>query len=173
MKYNWNWGIFWQPAADGSGTWLHYLLVGVVWTLATALAAWVIALAVGSVIGVMRTTPNRWAVRFGNGYVELFRNVPLLVQMFLWFFVLPEVVPQALGDWIKQMPPPWSAYFPAVLCLGLYTAAHVAEQVRAGIQSLPRGQMMAATAVGFTLAQAYRHVVLPQAYRIILPPLTS
>jgi len=173
MKYNWNWGIFWQPAADGSGTWLHYLLVGVVWTLGTALAAWLIALAVGSVLGVMRTTPSKWAVRLGNAYVEFFRNVPLLVQMFLWFFVLPELLPTAIGDWIKQMPPPWSAYLPAVLCLGFYTAARVAEQVRAGIQSLPRGQMMAGTAVGFTLPQAYRYVILPQAYRIILPPLTS
>jgi glutamate/aspartate transport system permease protein len=173
MKYNWNWGVFWQPAADGSGTWLHYLLVGVVWTLATALAAWVIALAIGSVLGVMRTTPSKWAIRLGNGYVEFFRNVPLLVQMFLWFFVMPEVVPRAIGDWIKQTAPPWSAYIPAVLCLGFYTAARVAEQVRAGIQSLPRGQMMAGTAVGLTLPQAYRYVVLPQAYRIILPPLTS
>jgi glutamate/aspartate transport system permease protein len=173
MKYNWNWGIFWQPAADASGTWLQYLLVGIVWTLGTALAAWAIALAVGSVIGVARTTPRKWAVRLGNAYVEIFRNVPLLVQMFLWFFVLPEVVPQAVGDWIKQMPPPWSAYLPAVLCLGFYTSARVAEQVRAGIQSLPVGQRMAGTAMGFTLPQAYRFVLLPQAYRIILPPLTS
>jgi glutamate/aspartate transport system permease protein len=173
MKYNWNWGIFWQPAADASGTWLHYLLVGIVWTLATALAAWVIALAIGSVVGVVRTTPKRWAVRLGNAYVELFRNVPLLVQMFLWFFVLPEVVPQRLGEWIKQMPPPWSAYLPAVLCLGFYTAARVAEQVRAGIQSLPVGQRMAGPAMGLTLPQTYRFVLLPQAYRIILPPLTS
>jgi glutamate/aspartate transport system permease protein len=173
VRYHWDWGIFWQPAADGSGTWLSYLLAGVVWTLATALAAWVIALAIGSIVGVVRTTPSRWAVRLGNGYVELFRNIPLLVQMFLWFFVLPELLPPTVGERIKQMPPPWSAYVPAVLCLGFYTAARVAEQVRAGVQSLPRGQMQAATAVGFTLAQAYRHVVLPQAYRIILPPLTS
>ena len=173
MRYHWNWGVFWQPAADGGGTWLHYLLLGVVWTLATALAGWIIALAVGSIVGVIRTTPSRWAVRLGNAYVELFRNIPLLVQMFLWFFVLPELLPPALGDRIKQMPPPWSAYVPAVLCLGFYTAARVAEQVRAGLQSLPRGQMLAATAVGLTLAQAYRYVVLPQAYRIILPPLTS
>ena len=173
MRYHWNWGVFWQPAADGSGTWLHYLLVGIGWTLATALAAWIIALGVGSIVGVMRTTPSRWAVRLGNGYVELFRNIPLLVQMFLWFFVLPELLPPALGERIKQMPPPWSAYIPAVLCLGFYTSSRVAEQVRAGLQSLPRGQMQAATAVGFTLAQAYRYVVLPQAYRIILPPLTS
>ncbi len=173
MKYNWNWGIFWQPAADASGTWLHYLLVGIVWTLGTALAAWVIALALGSVIGVLRTTPRAWAVRLGNAYVELFRNIPLLVQMFLWFFVLPELVPKGLGDWIKQMPPPWSAYLPAVLCLGFYTSARVAEQVRAGIQSLPVGQRMAGTAMGLTLPQTYRHVLLPQAYRIVLPPLTS
>jgi glutamate/aspartate transport system permease protein len=173
VKYNWNWGIFWQPAADGSGTWLHYLLVGVVWTLTTALAAWVIALAIGSLVGVIRTTPSRWAIRLGNAYVELFRNIPLLVQMFLWFFVLPEVVPQGVGEWIKQMPPPWSAFIPAVLCLGFYTSARVAEQVRAGIQSLPRGQGMAGTAMGLTLPQSYRYVLLPQAYRIIMPPLTS
>jgi glutamate/aspartate transport system permease protein len=173
MKYNWNWGIFFQPAADGSGTWLNYLLVGVVWTLGTALAAWVIALAIGSIVGVMRTTPGKWAVRLGNAYVELFRNVPLLVQMFLWFFVLPELLPQALGEVIKQMPPPWAAFVPAVLCLGFYTAARVAEQVRAGIQSLPRGQNMAGTALGLNVPQAYRYVLLPQAYRIIMPPLTS
>jgi glutamate/aspartate transport system permease protein len=112
-------------------------------------------------------------VRLGNTYVELFRNIPLLVQMFLWFFVLPELVPRALGDWIKQMPPPWAAYVPAVLCLGFYTSARIAEQVRAGIQSLPRGQRMAGTAMGLTLPQTYRHVLMPQAFRIILPPLTS
>jgi glutamate/aspartate transport system permease protein len=173
VKYNWNWGIFFQPAADASGTWLQYLFAGLVWTLGTALAAWVIALAIGSAVGVMRTTSSKWALRLGNAYVELFRNIPLLVQMFLWFFVLPEVVPQGVGEWIKQMPPPWSAYLPAVLCLAFYTSARVAEQVRAGIQSLPRGQGMAGTAMGLTLPQSYRYVLLPQAYRIIMPPLTS
>ena len=112
-------------------------------------------------------------MRFGNVYVELFRNVPLLVQMFLWYFVLPEIVPKAIGTWIKQMPPPWGAYVPAVPCLGFFTAARVSEQVRAGIQSLPRGQGMAGTALGLTLSQTYRFVLLPMAYRIILPPLTS
>jgi glutamate/aspartate transport system permease protein len=82
-------------------------------------------------------------------------------------------VPQALGDWIKQMPPPWGSYVPAVLCLGIYTSVRVAEQVRAGINSLPRGQRMAGTAMGLTGIQTYRHVILPQALRIILPPLTS
>ena len=117
----------------GTGTYLHYLLVGLLWTLATALAAWVIALAVGAVVGTLRTTPLKWAVRLGNLYVEIFRNIPLIVQMFLWFFVMPELVPQAIGDWIKQMPPPWGSYVPAVLCLGIFTSVRVAEQVRAGI----------------------------------------
>ncbi len=173
MNYNWQWSVYLQPAADGSGTWLNYLVAGLWWTLGTAIAAWVIALLLGSAVGTLRTTPMPWVVRLGNSYVEIFRNVPLLVQMFLWFFVVPELLPQRLGDAIKQMPPPWGSYLPAVLCLGLYTSVRVAEQVRAGIQSLPRGQMMAATALGLTLPQAYRFVVLPMAFRIILPPLTS
>ena len=173
MKYDWQWSIYLQPAADASGTWIKYLFVGLGWTLATALAAWVIALAIGSLVGTLRTTPIKWVVRLGNAYVEIFRNVPLLVQMFLWFFVMPELLPQRLGDAIKQMPPPWGSYVPAVLCLGLYTSVRIAEQVRAGIQSMARGQLMAATALGLTLPQAYRHVILPMAFRIILPPLTS
>ena len=173
MKYDWQWSIFVQAAADGSGTWLHYLFVGLLWSLATALAAWVLALSVGSVIGTLRTTPIKWVVRLGNAYVEIFRNIPLLVQMFLWFFVFPELLPKDLGDAIKQMPPPWGTYVPAVLCLGIYTSVRVAEQVRAGIQSLPHGQGMAGTALGLTLPQTYRFVLLPMAFRIVLPPLTS
>jgi len=115
----------------------------------------------------------KWAVRLGNLYVEIFRNIPLIVQMFLWFFVFPELLPKAMGDWIKQVPPPWGSYIPAVLCLGIFTSVRVAEQVKAGIQSLPRGQRMAGTAMGLTQAQTYRYVILPQSLRIILPPLTS
>ncbi|HEX2648461.1 MAG TPA: amino acid ABC transporter permease [Burkholderiales bacterium] len=173
MHYNWSWAVYLQPEPGGTGTYLHYLIVGLGWTLATAAAAWVLALAIGSVIGTLRTTPYPWIVRLGNGYVEIFRNVPLIVQMFLWFFVMPELVPKALGDWIKQMPPPWGSYIPAVVCLGLYTSVRVAEQVRAGINSLPRGQSMAGTALGLSLAQTYRYVLLPMAFRIVLPPLTS
>ena len=173
MKYNWDWSIYTQAAADGTGSWLHYLAVGLLWSLATALAAWVIALVVGSIVGTLRTTPYPWIVRLGNAYVEIFRNIPLLVQMFLWFFVLPELVPKVLGDAIKQTPPPWGSYIPAVLCLGIYTSVRVAEQVRAGIQSLPRGQLMAGTALGLSLPQAYRYVLLPMAFRIVMPPLTS
>ena len=173
MRYNWNWHILLEQEPGGTGTYLHYLIVGLGWTLTTALAAWVIALLIGSIVGTLRTTTHPWVVRAGNACVELFRNVPLIVQMFLWFFVVPELLPKDLGDAIKQMPPPWSSYLPAVMCLGIFTSVRVAEQVRAGIQSLPRGQRMAGTAMGLTQAQTYRHVILPQAFRIILPPLTS
>jgi glutamate/aspartate transport system permease protein len=173
VHYSWHWKVLLETEPGGSGTYLHYLIVGLGWTLATALAAWVIALTLGAFVGTVRTTNLRWAVRLGNFYVEIFRNVPLIVQMFLWFFVVPELLPKAVGDFVKQMPPPWGSYLPAVMCLGIFTSVRVAEQVRAGINSLPRGQRFAGTAMGLTEAQTYRYVILPQAFRIILPPLTS
>jgi glutamate/aspartate transport system permease protein len=173
VQYNWHWGVLLEAEPGGTGSYLQYLIVGLGWTLTTALAAWVIALAVGSLVGTLRTTPHPWVVRAGNLYVEIFRNVPLIVQMFLWFFVVPELLPKAAGDWIKQMPPPWGSYVPAVLCLAIFTSVRVAEQVRAGINSLPRGQRMAGIATGLSETQAYRYVILPQCFRIILPPLTS
>jgi glutamate/aspartate transport system permease protein len=173
VNYNWHWKVLLEAEPGGTGSYLHYLIVGLGWTLATALAAWVIALSLGAIIGTLRTTSQRWVVRAGNIYVEIFRNIPLIVQMFLWFFVVPELLPSSLGDWIKQMPPPWGSYIPAVMCLAIFTSVRVAEQVRAGINSLPRGQRMAGTAMGLTEFQAYRYVILPQAFRIILPPLTS
>jgi glutamate/aspartate transport system permease protein len=173
VQYHWHWGVLLEAEPGGTGSYLHYLIVGLGWTLATAAVASVIALFVGALVGTVRTTNIHWAVRIGNLYVEIFRNIPLIVQMFLWFFVVPELLPEWLGNWIKQMPPPWSSYIPAVLCLGIFTSVRVAEQVRAGINSLPRGQRMAATALGLTQQQAYRFVILPQAFRIVLPPLTS
>lgn len=171
MNYNWNWGIFWELSPDASGTYLQTLFYGLGWTLATALTAWVIALFLGLLVGTVRTTPLVWAVRLGNVYVELFRNIPLLVQMFLWFFVVPELLPKDVGTWLKQLPN--ASFWTAVVALAFFTSARVAEQVRAGIQSLPRGQMAAGTALGLTLPQTYRYVVLPMALRITLPPLTS
>ncbi len=134
--------------------------------------AWVIALVLGSVIGTIRTTQHTWLVRAGNAWVELFRNIPLLVQMFLWYFVIPEFIPP-LKAWIIASAPAHAQFLAAVLCLGLFTSARVAEQVRAGIQSLPRGQRNAGMAVGLTEVQVYRFVLLPMAFRIVIPPLTS
>lgn len=173
MNYNWNWSVFLTPVPSGETTYLGWLFTGLQWTVALSLSAWVIALVVGSIVGVLRTVPNRWLSGFAAVYVECFRNVPLLVQLFSWYFVLPELLPPALGNAYKQSDPPLQQFLAAMLCLGLFTAARVAEQVRAGIESLPRGQKNAGLAMGFTLAQVYRHVLLPMAFRIIVPPLTS
>jgi glutamate/aspartate transport system permease protein len=171
VNYHWNWSIFWELSPDGVHSYFQTLMLGTAWTLVTAACAWVIALTFGSAVGMLRTTPFPWAVRLGNAYVELFRNVPLLVQMFLWYFVLPEVVPRAFGTWLKQLPE--ASFYTAVVALGLYMSARVAEQVRAGVLSLPSGQRQAALALGMTLPQAYAYVMLPMTYRIIMPPLTS
>ncbi|RYE71444.1 MAG: amino acid ABC transporter permease [Oxalobacteraceae bacterium] len=171
MNYNWNWRIFWEASPDGVGTYMDTLLSGLVWTLATALIAWVMALILGAIIGTIRTMPNKLAVGLANAYVELFRNIPLLVQMFLWYFVMPELVPASMGNWLKSLPN--APFVTAVLCLGFFTSSRVAVQVSAGINSLPRGQKLAGTALGLTLPQTYRYVLLPMAFRIIVPPMTS
>jgi glutamate/aspartate transport system permease protein len=173
MNYKWNWGVFFQQVPSGETTYLGWLLLGLKWTVTLSLTAWIIALIVGSLVGVCRTAPNKWLSGLATAYVEVFRNVPLLVQLFIWYFVLPELLPKAWGDAYKQMNPLVQQYLAALICLGLFTAARVAEQVRAGIGSLARGQKNAGLAMGLTLPQTYRYVLLPMAYRIIVPPLTS
>ncbi len=172
MGYHWNWGIFFEQIKSGDETYLSWIVTGLGWTVAVSLCSWIIALVLGSAIGTVRTTPRRWAVRLGNAYVELFRNIPLLVQMFLWFFVAPELLPRDLSLWVKQDMPA-KEFITATICLGLFTSARIAEQVRAGIGSLPSGQRLAGLALGLTLPQTYRYVILPMAFRIIIPPLTS
>ena len=172
MNYHWNWGIFGEQVKGGDETYLDWLITGLGWTLAVSLTAWVLALSIGIAVGALRTTPSRLLVALGTAWVELFRNVPLLVQMFLWFFVVPEFLPRDWSLWVKQEMPA-KEFVTAALCLGFFTSARVAEQLRAGITSLPRGQRDAALALGFSLPQAYRYVILPQALRIVIPPLTS
>jgi len=172
MKHIWNWGIFLEDLPGGEEKYWQIILSGVGWTLAVSACAWIIAMLIGSVVGTVRTTRNPWLVRLGNAWVECFRNVPLLVQMFLWYFVIPEFIPP-LKSWLVKTDPAHAQFVAAVLCLGLFTSARVAEQVRAGIQSLPRGQSYAALAIGLTTTQMYRYVLLPMGFRIVIPPLTS
>ncbi|ASJ22860.1 amino acid ABC transporter permease [Laribacter hongkongensis] len=171
-QYQWNWGVILQGVPDTEEFYYQWLLSGLGWTIATALCAWVIALVIGTLVGVGRTVPNKAVSGLTTAYVELFRNVPLIVQMFLWFFVFPEFLPETASNWVKQsMPLP--AFSTAVIALGFYTSARVAEQVRTGILTLSRGQKNAGLALGLTLGQTYRYVMLPMAFRIIVPPLTS
>jgi glutamate/aspartate transport system permease protein len=171
VNYHWNWHIFFEPDPTGAGTYLDMLLAGLWVTIKVSLVAWIIALVTGSIVGVLRTLPSKTASWIGFLYVEFFRNMPLLVQLFLWFFVLPELVPNTVGLWLKQMPN--APFYTAAVGVGLFMSARVAVQLAAGVGSLPRGQGMAATALGLTTVQVYRYVLLPMAFRIILPPLTS
>lgn len=171
MNYHWNWSIFWEQTPEGTGTYFDTLMDGLMWTVLTALGAWAVAFILGSLIGILRTLPSKVLVTLGNIYIEMFRNVPLLVQLFIWYFVVPELLPHALGTFVKQLT--YGPFYTAVVGIGLYMSSRVAAQVTAGIKTLPKGQAMAGTAIGLTLPQTYRYILLPLAYRIIFPPLTS
>jgi glutamate/aspartate transport system permease protein len=160
----WDWQVFLRD--DGSGrTYLEWMIDSWGWALAVAGCAWLIAVSTGAIIGTLRTLQDRpWVVRLANVWVELFRNVPILVQLFIWYFVIPKIFP-----FFQQVP----GFLLVVFALGFFTSARIAEQVRAGIQALPRGQRYAGMAMGFSTFQTYRYVLLPMCFRIILPPLTS
>jgi glutamate/aspartate transport system permease protein len=161
---NLDWQVFLKD--DGGGrTYLEWMIQSWGWTLSVAGCAYIVAMIFGVLIGTVRTLPNSpWLVRLANAWVELFRNIPLLVQIFLWYFVVPKVFPA-----LQKVP----GFALVVVALGFFTSARIAEQVRAGIQALPKGQRYAASAMGFTTWQSYRYVLLPMCLRIIMPPLTS
>jgi glutamate/aspartate transport system permease protein len=171
---HWDWQIFChstlsgEPAAcfgaGGDITYLQWMISAWGWTVSVAALGLVIALLAGVLVGVARTLPARPLVWLATAWTELFRNIPLLVQVFLWYHVLPVFVP-AFGA--------LSSFLLAAIALGLFTSARIAEQVRAGLQSLPAGQQLAARALGLSGAQVYAKVLLPQALRIVLPALTS
>ena len=171
----WDWQVFCKETVTGEQiagcfgkagdtTYLDWLLSAWGWTLSVALLALVVALLVGSLMGILRTTPDRRLVFLGNAWTELFRNIPLLVQIFLWYHVLPAIFKP-----LQVFP----SFVLVVFALGFFTSARISEQVRAGIQSLPKGQRYAGLAMGLTLPQTYRYVLLPMAFRIVIPPLTS
>lgn len=175
MTSTWDWQVFCKDTIDqevaprcfgsgGSITYLDWMMSAWGWTLSVSGLALVVALFFGLLMGILRTTPNRALVLIGDAWTELFRNIPVLVQVFLWYFVVPELVPS-----LKALP----SFLLVVLGLGFFTSARISEQVKAGIQSLPRGQRNAGLAMGLTLPQTYRYVLLPVALRIVIPPLTS
>jgi len=171
----WDWQVFCKETTTGdvvSGcfgrggdiTYVDWILSAWGWTMSVAALALVVALIVGSLMGILRTVPDRRLVALGNAWTELFRNIPLLVQIFLWYHVLPSLIKP-----LQAFP----SFILVVFALGFFTSARISEQVKAGIQALPRGQRYAGLAVGLTLPQTYRYVLLPMAFRIVIPPLTS
>lgn len=172
----WDWQVFCRDdldmqvvegcfGKDGEITYLDWMLSAWGWTISVSLSALLLALLLGFIIGSVRTLPNSpLLVRVGNAWVELFRNIPLLVQIFLWYHVAPSLIPA-----LREV----SGFILVVCALGVFTSARIAEQVKAGIQSLPTGQRQASMALGLSTTQSYRYILLPMAFRIILPPLTS
>ena len=188
-------------AYGAADSYLRALTVGLANTFRVAAIGIVLVTLLGALIGLARLSPNWLLARLAAGYVEVVRNVPLLVQLFFWYVLIAENLPgprQALeplpGVFLSNrgivFPTPWSvpilsgfnfaggvALTPefAALLTGLvtYTAAFVAEIVRAGILAVSRGQVEAAYAVGLTRRGALRHVIVPQALRLIVPPMTS
>jgi glutamate/aspartate transport system permease protein len=171
----WDWQVFCKDTIEGevvkgcfgSGgdiTYLDWMLSAWGWTLSVAVLALIVALLFGSGMGILRTAPSKWLMAIGNTWTELFRNIPLLVQVFLWYHVIPALFPV-----LRMLP----SFILVVFALGFFTSARISESVKAGIEALPKGQRYAGLAMGLTLPQTYRFVLLPMAFRIVIPPLTS
>ena len=150
-----------------SGSWL---LQGLLVTLAISALAWILAVAFGILAGALRTVPWRPLRAAATVYVEFFRNVPLLVWMFFWYFGVPPLLPRAVQDWLFAH---GAEFWAAMFALGVYHGARMSEVIRSGIQSIPRTQFEASLAVGLTVFQSYRLVILPIALRLIVPPMTN
>ena len=159
----WDWQFFLRDTGDGR-TYFDWMMSAWGWTVSVSLLGLAVALVVGSLMGILRTVPSRGLQLLGNAWTELFRNIPLLVQIFLWYHVIPSIFLS-----LRALP----SFVLVVFALGFFTSARISEQVKAGIQSLSQGQRYAGLAVGLTLPQTYRYVLLPMAFRIVIPPLTS
>ena len=164
MNYQFNWNVLWSGETGG------WLLQGLLTTLHLSIFGWLLAVSLGIVSGALRTTPVsplRW---LASAYVEFFRNVPLLVWMFFWYFGVPPLLPQALQDWLFEH---GVEFWAGVFALGVYHGARFSEVIRAGIQSIPKTQLEAALSTGLTVPQAYRLIIVPIALRLIIPPATN
>jgi glutamate/aspartate transport system permease protein len=165
MSYEFNWGMLLTEPYFG------WIVAGIFTTIHLALISWFIALVLGTLVGIARVSGARVLRYFGTAYVELFRNVPLLVQLFLWLYVAPELLPGKTMLWWNRLDD--VPYWTAVIGISFYTSARIAEQIRSAIGAIPRGQFLAALSTGLTPARMYRHVIIPYAARIMIPALTS
>lgn len=174
MTTSWNWGIFLQPTPFGDTTYLGWIWFGFEMTILLAVSSGILAFLVGSFFGVLRTLPNRFLATIGTCYVEVFRNIPLIIHLFFWVCAMPMLIPESVHDWLyNDLDPMFFTFLMATIGLGLFTGARICEQVRAAIVSIPAGQKNAGIALGLTLKQTYLYILLPNAYRRVMPPLTS
>lgn len=165
LAYKFDWSVLWR---EPYGKWL---LEGIWMTLQLGFLALIIAVVLGILLGSLRVMPWKITRVISTIYVEVFRNVPFLVQLFFWFYAGPMIFGKTLQFKINMI----SAlnYYAAIIGLGLYTASRIAEHVRAGFASIGQGQYQAALSTGMTQMQMYWHIMIPHALRLILPPLTT
>jgi polar amino acid transport system permease protein len=164
LSYQFDWGIVL------SGKYFGWLVSGVYVTLQLSLISIVLSFLLGLLIAVMRmsnVSPVRW---LAHGYLEFFRNTPLLVQIFFWYFGSYKILPTVVNDWLGTTNFEFSA---AVIALTIYTSAFIAEDIRSGIRSIPKEQMEAARSSGFSYLRSMQFIILPQAIRITIPPLIN
>ena len=159
MALNFDLNSLFEPALLSDEPWWSYILGGAGWTVALMLTSFALALVLGIIVGTLRTSQNKFLSTICEVWIETFRNIPLIVH---WY-----------KDWMNTVDPVYSQFLTAFICMGFFTSSRVAEQVRAGIASVPKGLPNAAKALGFTPIQTYAYVILPLAMRLIVPPLTS
>jgi len=164
LKYRFDWSVVL------SGKYFEWLVSGVKVTIQLSALSIALSFLLGLVIAVMRMSrvrPVRW---FALGYLEFFRNTPLLVQIFFWYFGSYKLLPTAVNDWLVSTNFEFAA---AVIALTIYTSAFIAEDIRSGVLSIPKEQMEAARSSGFSYIRSMRYIILPQAVRITIPPLIN
>jgi len=164
LSYHFDWSII------TSGTYHDWLVSGVIVTLKLSAISIALSFIIGLLVAVMRMSYNRPVRWFAHIYLEFFRNTPLLVQIFFWYFGSYRILPMVVNDWLNDVGFEFAA---AVIALSIYTSAFIAEDIRSGVLSIPREQMEAARSAGFSYLQSMRHVILPQAVRITIPPLIN
>jgi polar amino acid transport system permease protein len=164
VNYQFNWKLVL------TGEYGQWLIDGLVVTLQISAMSIVFSLLLGTIVTVLRLTrvkPLEW---LSLAYTEFFRNTPLVVQIFFWYFGSDPLLPGFFKEWLYQQNIEFAA---GVIALTVYTSAFIAEEIRAGILSIPKTQLEASRASGLSFLQAMGYVILPQAFRIIVPPLIS
>jgi His/Glu/Gln/Arg/opine family amino acid ABC transporter permease subunit len=164
ISYDFRWSVLWTAPHDS------WLIDGLLMTLRVSAASWVVAVLIGILVGALRTVPFRPLRMAATAYVEFFRNVPLLVWLFFWYFGAPEALPESLRQWLNQN---GAEFICAVAGVSFYHGARMSEVIRAGIQSIPKTQLEAGLSTGLSVLQTYRLVIIPIALRLIVPPLTN
>lgn len=193
LNYHWRWDTVWHYLLrydETAGAWRPGLLTeGLITTLRLSLWAGVLATVVGMAVGLMRTSPRLFNRQLSTTYVGLIRNTPPLVLIFVFYFFIGDQIMlwlgvddfvRALSDetrtnlaWLFGRMDRFPRFLSAVITLALFEGAYIAEIVRAGIDSVERGQWEAATALGMSRARTMRHVILPQALQRMLPALAG